>query len=1491
MAAGCPSAVILPPCVGRLARLTGAGALVGGILAVGASIPAGAATTHDFTGKITQAPPGSALMEPGPATVDRATGDVFMADAGAGVIDVFNASGSFVTQFGEQLEPTGVAVDESSGLVYVSSESTVVVFEPAGEGSYVQASEWSGANTPGEEFSEVTGVTFDNSKGPNAGDLYVLDGGNNVVDLFKPKPAGPEEAQEGSFVSVLKGAKLEEPNAIAIDASSGQVYVADSPDGFVARYSPAGVFEEKLRGSGSPEGSFSGREGEEGNVRAIAAEEGTLYVAEAERQVVSQFNGTSGEWQGWITRAEGPLLEPAGVAAAPGGLLYVADAASAQLDLYGVPVTVPDARTEKATELGKTAAVLTGVVNGDGKPAQYRFEYGPTEAYGSLTPVQSAGAGEEKVQTEVSGLSPGTSYHFRLITENENGANTGADKEFETLPSVEGLSTGPAQDIQPTEATLTGTLTPNGVDAHYLFEWGSSTGYGSSTQSTDAGPGKGAVQAKATLTGLTPNTSYHYRITAENQYGGTIGEDKQLTTSGPPRITSEPASALTHESATLNAKLDPDELETTYHFEYGESSSYGAQTPVAKLAAGETPIPVTAALTGLKIGAIYHYRLVAENSAGETFEPDQTFQAVPPALIEDTSAIGVSSSEATLQAQINPLGHDTIYYFQYGTQPCNPNPALCTSIPLAPGQDIGGGETPVPVSQPIAELTPQTTYYYRAVTTNSLGTSRGPEHAITTQAEETPFTLPDHRAWEMVTPPDKGGAPVEALTREGGLIRASENGEALTYLVGSALGQEVEGNRTPEWQQILATRSSTGWSSTDIATPSIRAKGVYPGAAPEYQFFTPDLASALVEPVTLAGGKAEPPLAPGVTQATIYVRNDGNGTYLPLVTEANTAPGTEFGGKLHFVAATPDLDHAVISSTGPLTGAGSAAGLYEWAAGGALQFVSVLPDGAAASPVELGFYHVAAHAISNDGSRIIWTKKEESTAAGHLYMRDTVTDQTIQLDAAQGVAEPPKGSAQFQWASGDGSKVFFTDKQRLTPDSTAEPNKEPPSADLYECEVAEENGKLACDLKDLTVDGSEGGHAAVQYFILGASEDGTSIYFIAHGVLAPNQNGNGETAQSAEDNVYELHEEGDTWNTTFIATLSSEDSQEWEGFHVGNSAYLTARVSPNGGYLAFMSSAPITGYDNGDASPEAKGTRDEEVFLYDSATASLRCVSCNPSGALPEGVLDREEAGEGLGLLVDRREVWLGHRLAGNIPGWMPQNLVSALFQSRYLTDEGRLYFNSPDDLVPAATNHKEDVYEYEPSGAGSCQSPSGGCVSLVSGGSSDRESAFLEATPNGSNVFFLTEAQLLPQDTDTAFDIYDARECTALSPCLTPATAEQAPCAETETCRPAEPAQPIPGGVPATMTISGPGNVVAQAPPAKQGVAAKKTSSRRPLTRAQKLTRALKSCRKRYAHAKRKRTACVRKARKRYGRKRTVKRNSKTKSRSGRLSSGEKQR
>ena len=1446
-----------------------------GLSAVVSCVPAQAATTHGFLSSVTQAPPGTPLEEPGPVTVERSTGELFVADPGAGVVDVFSSTGTYLTQLGEGLEPVGVAVDESSGDVYVASGNAVAVFKLNGKGGYEPLSEWDGASVPTGAFGELRGVAVNNSNSPSAGDVYVVDSEDDAVDVFKPKPPGAEEAEEGAFLSTLRGGKLGEPNAIAVNASSGNVYVADSSKGLVDIYSPSGAFEGKLTGAGSPEGSFRGAEGEEGNLSAIAVEEGDLYVAEGERRVVSEFNA-SGEWIGWVTGTPAPFSEPDGVGVAPDGALYVADALAAQIDLFGTGVNVPDAQTNDASKVAKTSAVLNGVVDGDGKAAKYHFEWGATEAYGSVTAAASAGSGEEKIKAELTGLAPGHIYHFRLVTENENGANVGADREFSTLPAVEGVSTGPVQGLEATEATLTGSLSPNGTDAHYLFQWGPTTAYGRETERVNAGSGKETVAAEAHLSGLSPNTTYHYRLLATNSFGSTTGEDESFTTSGPPTITGEPADGITHEGATINAKIDPGELETTYHFEYGQSTSYGAEVPAGKLAPGGTFSPVSAALSSLQIGTVYHYRLVASNSAGTTYEPDQTFETVPPALIEDTSAVEVSSTAATFAAQVNPLGHTTTYYLQYGSQPCKTNPAACTDIPTSP-EAIGSGETPQPVSQHIQGLTAATTYYYRLVAINSLGTAEGPEHTITTQpAPLPPFALADGRAWEMVSPPNKHGAPIEALTREGGLILAAEDGNSITYVANGSIVEEPEGNRDPEQQQDLSTRTPQGWTTHDIATPNNKAAGISPGKPPEYQYFTPDLSTAVVEPFG-----AEPPLAPEARQQTIYLRNNANGTYLPLVTEGNVPAGTEFASKVHFLAATPDLSHVVLRSEVALTSPPSGPGLYEWAAGD-LEFVSLLPTGTAAASGELGFDgRVVAHAISSDGSRVIWTDKDENSGAGHLYLRDTITGQTIQLDAAQGASEPDTGSAEFQTAASDGSRVYFTDKQRLTADSTAEPGF-PEKADLYECEIAEEAGRLACHLRDLTVDPEEGQHAAVQGFLLGAGEDGSSVYLVAQGVLATNENGNGEVAEYPKDNLYELHYEDGTWTTTFIAQFSNEDRPEWEGNKQDDTAFLTARVSPNGRYLAFMSAASPTGYDNVDANAEAKGARDEEVYLYDSDSRSLTCVSCNPTGARPHGVFDTVEAGEGIGLLVDRRKVWAesGHEhwLAGNIPGWTAQSLTNAQFQSRYLSNEGRLFFNSADALVPQVAVRTreeeaggkklsvgvENVYEYESSAVGSCESPTGGCVSLISGGTSDRESAFLEATPSGNDAFFLTAAQLLPQDTDTAFDIYDARVCTQESPCLTPPNPAPPGCSSTDACRPAEPSQQAPLGAGGTATVASPGNMIGA--PATGGVKSSKKYKPKPITRAQKLASAMRSCRRQHPHSKKKRARCEAQARRKYG-------------------------
>ena len=370
--------------------------------------------------------------------------------------------------------------------------------------------------------------------------------------------------------------------------------------------------------------------------------------------------------------------------------------------------------------------------------------------------------------------------------------------------------------------------------------------------------------------------------------------------------------------------------------------------------------------------------------------------------------------------------------------------------------------------------------------------------------------------------------------------------------------------------------------------------------------------------------------------------------------------------------------------------------------------------------------------------------------------------------------------------------MFFTDTARLSEESTQEPSGEEAPADLYEFELTSAPGEpLRGRLSDLTA-GAVTDSADVLNLIPGASEDGSYVYFVANGVLAPGATP-GECVRHVEGeapaplpgatcNLYVSEpdpEHPGQRETKFIAALSYQDAADWAaGNTLGsedaehNLSGLTADVSPNGQYLAFMSQQSLTGYDNRDAT---SGQPDEEVYLYD-AQAAVWCagratpLSEGDGFKRPQGVFDTELVGEGLGLLVDRPETWHEHWLAGSIPGWTSDITGAqpyALYQPRYLSNSGRLFFDSPDDLVPAATNGKEDVYEYEPEGVGSCRFSSG-CIGLISSGTSNRESAFLDASENGDDVFFLTAAQLVPADDDQAFDIYDAHVCSESSPCLT---------------------------------------------------------------------------------------------------------------------------
>jgi hypothetical protein len=97
--------------------------------------------------------------------------------------------------------------------------------------------------------------------------------------------------------------------------------------------------------------------------------------------------------------------------------------------------------------------------------------------------------------------------------------------------------------------------------------------------------------------------------------------------------------------------------------------------------------------------------------------------------------------------------------------------------------------------------------------------------------------------------------------------------------------------------------------------------------------------------------------------------------------------------------------------------------------------------------------------------------------------------------------------------------------------------------------------------------------------------------------------------------------------------------------------------------------------------------------------------------------------------------------------------------QPYYLSDSGRLVFDTQDSLSPGDTNNGvEDVYESEPPGVGSCNDGNG-CVRLISSGSGTGDSNFLAMDRSGANIFFTTTDRLSPKDEDGLVDLYDARE------------------------------------------------------------------------------------------------------------------------------------
>jgi hypothetical protein len=567
-------------------------------------------------------------------------------------------------------------------------------------------------------------------------------------------------------------------------------------------------------------------------------------------------------------------------------------------------------------------------------------------------------------------------------------------------------------------------------------------------------------------------------------------------------------------------------------------------------------------------------------------------------------------------------------------------------------------------------------------------------------------SLPDCRAYEQVSLPGKNGYDilVDHPYGTGGVppfIEASPDGGSIDYFsygaTSGSLSHLLE-------SMFLGRRETGGWSALPLDFPDAHVTNNGGGTENRERDVVP---THLDEPVA----SSDEPLAPGTPEAgtelpNLFLRRPG-GSYALLTPYA---PPEEQLGNYHLlepVGVSSDaaqvlfVANATLTPDAPPPGANTPL-LYDWTAG-TTSFIGRLEDG---TPALASLALPYGNPISSDGSRIFWEGSSTEVSPVQMYVR--TGGSTIQVSKSQRGTPDPNGPqpAEFQWASTDGSRVFFLSAQELT--DAALTGTADSSRDLYEYDVA--SGRLADLSEDANpLDAASG--AGVQG-VLGISGDGTGVYFVADGQLVPGQGVDGSP------NLYLSRNGGPP---TFIATLSSEDLHDWveASTRIGEEGGPPrgAYVTPDGLYLAFSSIAPLTGYDNRDA---ASGLPDSEIFLYDAQTATLTCASCDPSGSRP-----------------------IGNAVLGNpyLDGYIPRDMTDT-------SSAGvRLFFDSPDPLTPGSANGHEKVFEYE-----------GGRVLPISSGKGSTDDFFADASETGNDVFFTTRSQLVAQDQDQLIDLYDAR-------------------------------------------------------------------------------------------------------------------------------------